>query len=208
VTKTSESPEPRRHAARRSALTDRLADIVLAEGLADFGLRRVAARLATSDRMLLYYFDTKVELVLAVLTRISERLSGALQITADAVRMKPDALLARASAQFADPAIAPFMRVWIEVSAIGARGEEPYRAFASQTIAAWLDWLDARLDLPAGQVRERWAAAILTILEGVAMLELSRPASTAGVGTLLSKALARKPPGRRYTESRRPKNDR
>jgi AcrR family transcriptional regulator len=192
-----------------------LADIVLAEGLADFGLRRVAARLATSDRMLLYYFGAKAELVLAVLIRISERLSGALRITPDAMRMKPDALLARASAQFADPAIAPFMRVWIEVSAIGARGEEPYRAFATQTIAAWLDWLDARLDLPAGQVRKRWAAAILTILEGVALLELSRPLSTTGVGDLLSEALAKKPLGQpkqawpeRYTESRRPKNDR
>src|SRR5437762_12923954 len=65
--------------ARRSALIDELASFVLRKGLSDTSLRHLAAQHGTSDRMLLYYFRTKEELLVAVLDRISERLARILQ---------------------------------------------------------------------------------------------------------------------------------
>jgi AcrR family transcriptional regulator len=192
VTKSPQPSKPKNYLAKRRELTLRLADIVMAEGLADLGLRPAAARLATSDRMLLYYFGSKAELVLTVLACISERLSLALSGAGKPSRVSPDVLLTRASALVADPATVPFMRIWIEISAMGARGQEPYRSFAHQTVAAWLDWINARLDLPSKEERRHYAAAILTILEGATLLELSHPQSTFGVAALLSKAMRKR----------------
>ena len=188
------SPSPRPPAdafvAKRSGLTDRLIEIVLAEGVTGLGLRATAARLGTSDRMLLYYFGTKAQLVLAVLKRISERFARELEATPLGTRLAPGSLLSGAWALFATPRVMPFMRVWAEITVHGARGEEPYRTVARQTIAGWIDWVDARLDLPRGSKRKRSAAAILTILEGAILLEMSDPGSTEGVGALLSKAMS------------------
>jgi AcrR family transcriptional regulator len=176
-------------AAKRAALTDRLTDIVLAEGLNDLGLRPAAARLGTSDRMLLYYFETKADLIVAVLTRMSERLARVLESSAAGERQSADSLLGRAWMLFENPQIVPFMRVWAEVTSRGTRGEEPYRKVASQTILRWLAWIEERLDMPAGKKRRQNAAAILTILEGATLLEMSNPGSTEGVRILLTKAM-------------------
>ena len=56
---------------RREAAIERMADHVLAEGLAAATLRPLAAAAGTSDRMLLYYFADKDELLTATLARIS-----------------------------------------------------------------------------------------------------------------------------------------
>ena len=180
---------PKGFAAKRAVLTDRLTDIVLAEGLNDLGLRPAAARLGTSDRMLLYYFETKADLIVAVLTRMSEKLAKVLESSAASERQSADSLLGRAWTLFENPQIVPFMRVWAEVTSRGARDEEPYRTVASQTVSRWLAWIEDRLDMQAGKKRRQNAAAILTILEGATLLEMSNPGSTEGVRILLTKAL-------------------
>ena len=48
---------------RREAAIERMADHVLSEGLAAGTLRPLAAAAGTSDRMLLYYFADKDELL-------------------------------------------------------------------------------------------------------------------------------------------------
>ena len=58
---------------RRSVIVDRLADHVLAHGLVSASLRPLAKAAGTSDRMLLYYFADKSELLAATLQRIAER---------------------------------------------------------------------------------------------------------------------------------------
>ena len=176
-------------AAKRSALTDQLADLVLAAGLNDLGLRPAAMRLGTSDRMLLYYFATKADLIAAVLARMSDRMAKLLELSPAKTRTKPDALLAHTWALYQERRIVPYMRVWAEVASRGARGEEPYRRIAHQTIAYWLIWIEERLDMPVGGKRKQTAAAILTILEGAILLEMSNPGSTQGVRALLARAL-------------------
>ena len=56
---------------RRDALIDRLADHMLAIGIGASSLRTLAKAAGTSDRMLLYYFRDKDELVAATLERIA-----------------------------------------------------------------------------------------------------------------------------------------
>jgi AcrR family transcriptional regulator len=58
---------------RRSELLERAADYILERGLSDLSLRPLAEALATSARMLLYYFDSKERLVADALQLIAER---------------------------------------------------------------------------------------------------------------------------------------
>jgi len=175
--------------AKIAALTDQLADIVLSDGLSALALRAAAARLGTSDRMLLYYFGSKSALVIAVLTRISERLAVRMAEAAPSGRLLPAPFLTWAWTLFADAEIEPSLKIWAEIASLGARGEEPYRQFAAATVASWLEWIEQRLDMKPGAARTKTAASLLAIIEGMRALELSRPGTTAGVVDLLSVAL-------------------
>ena len=178
-----DAEESRERVARRAGLADDIASIVLADGLGELGLRGLATRLSTSGRMLLYYFGTKEALVIAVLTRISERMGVIQAAESGGAMLTPGAFLARVLELARMPDIVPFLRVWTEVVARGARGEAPYDSFAAHTVGEWITWIDSRL-LPASR-RPGQAAAILAIVDGITLLEMARPGTTIQAQTLL-----------------------
>src|SRR5580693_6683546 len=63
---------------RREAAIERMADHLLLEGLGAATLRPLAAAAGTSDRMLLYYFSDKDELLSATLQRLAARMTAQL----------------------------------------------------------------------------------------------------------------------------------
>ena len=64
---------PARDDGRRSALLEQAADYVMERGLADLSLRPLADALATSARMLMYYFGSKERLIVEALQLIAQR---------------------------------------------------------------------------------------------------------------------------------------
>jgi len=174
---------------KRAALADRIADILLAEGVAVIPLRDLALRLGTSDRMLLYYFETQAALIGAALSRLSERLTSKLSDIASHGPIPPDLLLKEVGAVMAQPAVMRTLAVWADISARGARNEEPFRTFARASIGTWLGWLADRLDLPHEGHRKETAAAILVVIEGIRLIEASAPGSTEGVAEIFARGL-------------------
>ena len=61
-------------AKRRDDAVEHMADHLLSEGLSAATLRPLAAAAGTSDRMLLYYFADKEEILSATLRRVAERM--------------------------------------------------------------------------------------------------------------------------------------
>ncbi len=59
---------------RRSVILNKLANYVLAEGLSAASLRPMAKAAGISDRMLLYYFKDKADVISATLEQVSSRL--------------------------------------------------------------------------------------------------------------------------------------
>ena len=191
-------------AIRRSELADALADIVLAEGLGDLGLRGVAAKLGTSDRMLIYYFETKEQLVLEMLDKVGARLTAILVANSDAPRMSPGQFLSGVLALSTDPAIAPFMRLWTEVIARGARGEPPYDRVGAKVVRSWMAWIESRLIQPNDVVEEARPAALLSIVEGISLLELVAPGSTKDLQPYLTRMLDAAIPTKPASRRKRP----
>lgn len=156
---------------RRADLLDRMADHVLAHGLGAASLRPLAEAAGTSDRMLLYYFRDKAELLAAVLDRLAARLGAELEARAAGRPVPPAALRAALAAAALDDALRPFLRLWLEIAAAAGRGD-PVCAAAGQRIArGFLAWTDAQLDLPDPAERAAEAARLLAAIEGLALLD-------------------------------------
>jgi AcrR family transcriptional regulator len=175
-------------AARRDQLTARIAVILLEEAAAALPLRDLAARLKTSDRMLLYYFGTQAALTRAALGQLSEALAARLEAALPPERLAAGPLLKKLLMVMAQPDIAPILKVWADVAARGARGEQPFAQFAQASVTAWLSWTADRLDVPGRARREKTAAALLVVIEGSRMLELSAPGAADGAAALLTRA--------------------
>jgi AcrR family transcriptional regulator len=157
---------------QRLRVIEVLAQHLQRTGLSQASLRQLAAAAGISDRMLLYYFTDKTEVLALAMARLAgalaEQLASALPETE---RLAPAALTAKAARLIIDDAYRPFMRLWIETVAAAARGEAPFVDVARQIGEGFLAWLEARLD-PASTADPAGAAvAILAQLDGLALVE-------------------------------------
>jgi AcrR family transcriptional regulator len=177
------------HQAKRIELVGRIADALLARGVAQIALRELADELGTSDRMLLYYFEDKEALVKASLAEVSTRLSALLGSGFPDRKSSAAKILRKAIPLFATPAIAPFMTVWADIAARGSRREEPFMTVARDSVHQWLQWLEVRLDFDETAARRDMAVAILTILEGTRLLDSTVPGASKSAARVLLQRL-------------------
>lgn len=154
---------------RRAAALERMADHVLAQGLAGASLRPLARAAGVSDRMLLYYFDDKEEVLTLTLLTIAGRLQSALAGVAPE-RKPPQQLAPELWSILQGPEMRPVMALWLEISAAAARGQAPFVAVAGQIADGFVAWVEARLAAPAGADRAALAALVLGSLDGLVML--------------------------------------
>lgn len=124
---------------RREALLADAVDYVLRRGVADLSLRPLAAELGTSDRMLVYHFGSKGQLVEQVLDRTASVLAAMLLEATGSGDDTPTVRLRRVWRQLSGPEAEPYARLWFEVYGLAVRGLEPYRAVTTRTVRAWLD---------------------------------------------------------------------
>ncbi len=167
----------RQRIRRREAVLDRLADHILAHGLAGANLRALAASAGTSDRMLLYYFKDKDDLLATVLGHLAARVMQLLDRSlALGERLGANTLQSILAQAVRSANMRPFMRVWLELAAGASVAQEPHRAIAGQIADGFIAWLEDHLDVPAPAARSAQAAQILAMIEGIALLDaLGRP---------------------------------
>lgn len=174
--------------ARRDEVLERMADHLLAEGLAGASLRPLAAAAGTSDRMLLYYFADKDELLGEALGRVAQRFAGLLEAGlepgAPPALPYPD-LLAGVWTAVRGAELQPYMRLWLDLAARAAYGHEPYRGIAGRIADGFLDWAAARLAVERDDERAPLAALLLATIDGAMLLD------AAGRGPLADAAIGR-----------------
>lgn len=153
---------------RRAALAGAVAEHLLARGLGEAGLRALARAAGTSDRMLLYYFRDKDELLAEALGIVARRAIEALTAAVpEGTRLGEAALTLRLAEALRDERWGAPTRLWIEVAARAGRGEEPWRGTAGALAGAVAAWIEDRL-VEAERVR---APRVQALLDGAAILE-------------------------------------
>jgi AcrR family transcriptional regulator len=156
---------------RRAAIVDRLADHVLAHGLVTANLRPLAKAAGTSDRMLLYYFSDKAEIIGATLQRISERMVVLLSARTAPQPLPLGELVAHLSSVVLDDLFWPYMCVWLELASRAGRGDPLYGPIAVQIGSGFLAWGEAQLASPDVTTRTRDAARLLVTIEGMVLVK-------------------------------------
>jgi AcrR family transcriptional regulator len=156
---------------RRAEIIERLTDHVLANGLSASSLRPLAKAAGTSDRMLLYYFKDKTEIITSVLQLVSARLLVMLGERAATETLPIDEL----RQQFADILLVdelwPYMRIWLEVASRAAMGDAYYRAVGEQIGRGFLEWGKMQLKSDNDIQRDIDAAKLLVSIEGMLFLK-------------------------------------
>lgn len=153
---------------KREAAIEAMADHILDVGLNAASLRSLAAAAGASDRMLLYYFKDKDEILAATLQRLAARLTrlldaGLPQGGATAATQ----LLPTIWGVVGDRGLRPYMLVFLELAGAAARGQQPQGAIAAAIADGFLGWIQARL--PGGDRAE--AVRLLAMVEGLLMLD-------------------------------------
>jgi len=156
---------------RREAAIERMADHLLAKGLAAATLRPLAAAAGASDRMLLYYFADKDELLAATLARIATRMIAELDGAIPAQpRLTFAALMERVWAAIGSERLAPFMPLWLDLASGAARGLQPHRDIASQIAVGFLEWIEIRLRPGSDGNPSPLAPLCMAAIEGMYLL--------------------------------------
>jgi AcrR family transcriptional regulator len=105
----------------RAALLDRVITYLADAGVGDRSLRQIAAGAGTSHRMLIYHFGTRDALLVDVVRAVEERQRAAL---ASMRSHTPRELALEFWQRLADPALAPYERLFFELYGAALAGQE------------------------------------------------------------------------------------
>ena len=156
---------------KRSRLIARMTDHVVQHGLANSGLRALARSAQTSDRMLLYYFSDKNDILLAVFRHLADRIEAMLDQGPPIGPCGPDDLLTALWARSQADGLQPYLHLLIELAAASARHGEPYRGAAKQIADRFHGWIASRLAIDGDRDRQVSAYRIMAMLDGLAVLK-------------------------------------
>ena len=180
---------------RREAAIERMADHVLAEGLGAATLRPLAAAAGTSDRMLLYYFADKDDLLTATLNRIATRMIAQLDGAIPVGPPRPFAvLLQQVWAALASERLQLFMPLWLDLASGAARGLQPHRNIAGEIADGFLAWVTVRVRPDGAGEPASLAPLFLASIEGMYLLKAIGRGAMADAA-MIELALRRAPSG-------------
>src|SRR3954468_22217803 len=128
---------------RRESVANAATDYVLEHGLLDLSLRPLAAALGTSDRMLLYHFKDKLDLVATVLNVSNARSVRGIR------ELRPSRDVRQAVVDLwgvvSQPEQARCQRLYVEAAALGVLGAEPFATVVGEANELWLSALADQL---------------------------------------------------------------
>lgn len=171
-----------RHDDRRDELLDKIADHLLDAGIAGSNLRPLARAIGVSDRMLLYYFKDKDDILQAGLGRVAERLTAMLEAVASPARLRSAELRQLLAPLLLEDALWPYMQLWLEIASLSARRTVPFDAIGKALGEHFLAWARAQLEIEEGVCPEREAVRLFASLEGLVLLK------SLGLGEAAAKA--------------------
>ena len=150
---------------RRVAWTEAATDYVHEHGLIGLSLRPLAATLGTSDRMLIYHFGSKDELVAAVLRASNDRAAAHIA----ALGPSPDLRTAVEDlwAAVTSPTLERCQRLYVEAAALGLFGKEPYASVVREANARWVAALADHL--VASGVRPSLTRRVVPVIDAAFM---------------------------------------
>jgi AcrR family transcriptional regulator len=144
-------------------------EAALADGLSRLTFGRVAKHLGISDRVVVYYFPSKDDLISEVLIVLGINLQSALASAFEQGATDHTDLARTAWPILSAPEHDAVFSLFFEASGLAATGREPYHSVVKQLIDAWVEWLMGFLTGPT-ETRQSEAEAAVAVIDGLLLL--------------------------------------
>ncbi|MEN3608459.1 TetR/AcrR family transcriptional regulator [Plantactinospora sp. ZYX-F-223] len=170
----------------RGELLSRVVDRMAEQGVSALSLRRLAADLGTSHRMLIYHFGSKEGLLVEVVREVESRQRAKLASLEFDPADSPADVIRSMWRRLADPALWPYERLFFELYGQAVQGYPGTTALLEGVVDSWLDLnveLAARRGVPAELARTH-ARLGLAVVRGL-LLDLLATGDRAGTDAAL-----------------------
>jgi AcrR family transcriptional regulator len=144
--------------------------VVLAEGVSALSYGRVAKELAISDRMVVYYFPAKSDLISAVIVAIGSELQLMLEEAFGSEPLSAKELMRRAWPVLSVKKAQSMFNGFFEVIGLASAGQSPYDELAPVLLNGWIDWLADRVKAQNAVRRREIAASVVAQIDGLLMI--------------------------------------
>ena len=153
---------------RRQEIVEAAASHLIKYGFQSSGIRAIAKSAGVSDRMIMYYFETKDDLVSAALEMIGEGLAAGMESAVPKGNATPNQILEALSKTMQSDEVQAIMRLWFEIIGLAMRGQEPYRKTAALLLTRSEEQIRGKLRSD----QKHRAREVLDTLEGRVMVGL------------------------------------
>jgi AcrR family transcriptional regulator len=179
----------------RERLLSLVADHILASGVSGLTLRGVSRAVGSNNRMLLYYFESKEQLIAAGLTEVHSRFPRLRRALDGLVGDAPlPTRLHQVWLDVSAPENAPFLRLFFEVFGLAAHEPDRYLTFLESVGTDWVARVAAAIeaDGAAPDVALRLGTEVVALWRGLqfALLSGSAPDSVDAVHLAAVQAVA------------------
>ncbi|MEN9647101.1 MAG: hypothetical protein RL238_3770 [Actinomycetota bacterium] len=162
------------------------------DGLSQLTFGRVATRVGVSDRIVVYYFPSKDDLISEVLVGVGLELQATL---APALTEPVDDHLELVRAVWpvlAHPDADPVFALFFEAGGLAAAGREPYRTLVPFLVEQWIVWAQGHLRGTAAR-RHSEATAAIAMIDGLLLMRQLGGADVADTAARRLGVLGRRP---------------
>jgi AcrR family transcriptional regulator len=139
------------------------------DGFSRLTFGRVAKRLGINDRIVVYYFPTKDDLISEVVVALGLRLQQMLEEAFVQPVADHRALVAAAWPVVATPEADAVFALFFEANGLAASGREPYSVLVPVLVEGWIAWAAEFIDAPPEERRIEAEAAV-AVIDGLLLL--------------------------------------
>lgn len=143
----------------------------LDDGLSQLTFGRLAKRLGISDRIVVYYFPTKNDLISEVIMAMGLQLQEELAAAFTSAAPDHRQLVATAWPILATDEIDRIFALFFEANGLAAVGRQPYAELVPALVAAWIDWVSAHLEGDP-EFRRAEAETAIAVIDGLLLVRL------------------------------------
>ena len=144
--------------------------VALESGLAVLTFKRVGERLEISDRTVVYYFPTKLDLIRGVADALVADMVQLLEEAFGSQRLTQKDLMNRAWPVLTTAPADRVFALYFEIIGLAASGQEPYDVLSAGLVAGWVDWLEPRVLGSTAEIRRRRALATVAQIDGLLLV--------------------------------------
>ncbi len=152
-------------------LLKKMGAYVLENGLSTASLRPLAQAAGTSDRMLIYHFETKESLITEVLQFLAQDFAQKLETALPSDRQTSTGAMPRQIMSVLRRAeFRPYIAIWLDIVASAAFNRASYRETGGNIADFFVNWIAVRLP-PSTENPKATAHLMLTLIEGAHALD-------------------------------------